>query len=111
MTIEELKNLPHLDIVDEKAPTLHIHCEKGYYLYTMEAFTNINDEGDEFEDYEMSGSLCYFFPIFEEYPTYKIITEDEYNTSKEKFDALTVEEKKLIYKAFNEEILKNEEIS
>lgn len=101
MTKEELKSLEHIQIISENETTLHIHTDKGYILYTIEEFTNQNQEGEEYTDYSISGSGCYYFPaMFDEYPLYKIITESEYNKLVEEFETISVEEKKIIYDEF-----------
>lgn len=100
MTKDELKNLPHLRIVEENTTTLHIHCEDGYILYNVSTFENIDENNEPYTDYEMSGSCCYFFPIYDEYPKYVITTDEEYEMKKEGFENLNVEGKKMVYEEF-----------
>lgn len=100
MTKDELKNLPHLRIVEENTTTLHIHCENGYVLYNVSTIENIDENNEPYTDYEMSGSCCYYFPIYEEYPKYVIVTELEYDKLKEEFDKMTIEQKKEIYETY-----------
>ena len=100
MTKDELKNLPHLRIVEENTTTLHIHCENGYILYNISEFENVDENNEPYTDYEMSGSCCYFFPIYDEYPKYVIVTESEYDKLKEGFDKMTIEQKKEIYETY-----------
>lgn len=101
MTKQELKSLEHIQIISENETTLHIHTDKGYILYTIEEFTNQNQEGEEYTDYSISGSGCYYFPaMFDEYPLYKTITESEYNKLVAEFETISAEEKGVIYNEF-----------
>lgn len=101
MTKQELKSLEHIQIISENQTTLHIHTDKDYILYTMEEFTNQNEDGVEYTDYSISGSNCYYFPaMFDEYPLYKIITQSEYDKLVDEFEQISVEEKKIIYDEF-----------
>ena len=101
MTKQELKSLEHIQIISENEITLHIHTDKDYILYTIEKFTNINEDGVEYTDYSISGSNCYYFPaMFDEYPKYKIITQTEYDKLVEEFETISAEEKGEIYNEF-----------
>lgn len=101
MTKQELKSLEHIQVISENQTTLHIHTDKDYILYTIEKFTNQNEDGVEYTDYLISGSNCYYFPaMFDEYPLYKIITQIEYDKLVEKFEQISVEEKGVIYDEF-----------
>lgn len=101
MTKQELKSLEHIQIISENQTTLHIHTDKDYILYTIEKFTKQNQDGEEYTDYSISGSNCYYFPaIFDEYPLYKIITQSEYDKLVDEFETISVEEKKIIYDEF-----------
>jgi hypothetical protein len=70
MTRKEILNLPHL-LISEVLPNkfVHLHCEDGYILtdYT---------EGKNIKDYY--GSVCVYFPIKDEYDTYRVITQAEH---------------------------------
>lgn len=70
MTRQEILNLPHL-LISEVIPNkfVHIHCEDGYIL------TDYNEDKD-IKDYY--GSVCVYFPIKEEYDTYRVITQAEH---------------------------------
>ena len=101
MTKQELKSLEHIQIISENQTTLHIHTDKDYILYTIEEFTNQNEDGEEYTDYSISGSNCYYFPaMFDEYQIYKIITQSGYDKLVEKFETISLDEKKIIYDEF-----------
>lgn len=103
MTKQELKSLEHIQIISENQTTLHIHTDKGYILYTIEEFTNQKQDGEEYTDYSIIGSGCYYFPaMFDEYPLYKIITQTEYDKLVEEFETISAEEKGVIYNEFIE---------
>lgn len=98
MTKDELKNLPNIKIIAETASMLHIHTDKDYILYTIEKFTNRNEDGVEYTDYSISGSNCYYFPVFfEEYPKYSVITKSEYDKLRKNFEQMDVVEKEKLY--------------
>lgn len=98
MTKDELKNLPNIKIIAETASMLHIHTNKDYILYTIEKFTNRNEDGVEYTDYSISGSNCYYFPVFlEEYPKYSVITKSEYDKLRKNFEQMDVVEKEKLY--------------
>ena len=98
MTKQELKSLEHIQIISENEITLHIHTDKDYILYTIEKFTNINEDGVEYTDYSISGSNCYYFPVFlEEYPKYSVITKSEYDKLRKNFEQMDVVEKEKLY--------------
>ena len=95
MTREELKSLPHLKLVEENTTTLHIHTEDGYTLYRYNKETYKDEETEIEKTYcGLLGSNCYYFPIYDEYVKYEIITTTEYLKLKREFDELE-EDKKL----------------
>lgn len=101
MTKQELINLENIQIISENQTTLHIHTDKDYILYTIEEYTNQNQDGEEYTNYSISGSNCYYFPaMFDEYPLYKIITQSEYDKLVEEFERISLEEKGVIYNEF-----------
>jgi hypothetical protein len=70
MTKQEILNLPHLSIAEVLPDKfVHLHCYEGYILtdYT---------EGKDIKDYH--GSVCVYFPIKDEYDTYRVITQAEH---------------------------------
>lgn len=85
MTREELKNLPHLKVVEENKTTLHIHTEDGYVVYNYTK-DNFIEEGEEKIHCDLNGSNCYYFPIYKEYPKYSITTVEEYEKKRVEFE-------------------------
>lgn len=92
MTREELKSLPHLKLVEENTTTLHIHTEDGYTLYRYNKDTYKQDD-KEMTYCDLLGSNCYYFPIYDEYVKYEIITTTEYLKLKREFDDLKDDKK------------------
>lgn len=77
MTKQELLNLDHLAIAEETI-FVHTHTEDGYIMTAW-------NEGEDIKEY--SGSVCYYMPIRDEYPNYRIITLDEHNMLEERRNA------------------------
>ena len=78
MTKQELLNLEHLAIAEETI-FVHIHTEDGYIMTAW---------GEDEDIKEYSGSVCYYMPIRDEYPNYRIITLDEHNRLEEEKDTV-----------------------
>lgn len=72
MKLKEVLGLDHLKIA-EKGKFVHIHAEEGYVITSC-----LVDESDEDSILEYNGSECYYMPIIEDYPDYRIITLDEH---------------------------------
>lgn len=73
MTKQEVLSLDHLSIATE-TKFVHIHTEEGYIMTEWK-------EGDDIKQY--SGSNCYYMPIQEVYPDYRVITIEEHNRLEE----------------------------
>ena len=73
MTKQEVLSLDHLSIATE-TKFVHIHTEEGYIMTDWK-------EGDDIKQY--SGSNCYYMPIREVYPDYRVITIEEHNRLEE----------------------------
>lgn len=83
MTRQEVLNLDHLAIA-EVTRFLHIHSEKGYVITEWK-------EGDDIKQY--SGSNCYYMPIKDEYPDFRVITlEEDMRLNSEREAAVKAEE-------------------
>lgn len=67
MKLEELLKLDHLKIA-EVDKFVHIHSENGFIITNW----------DEKDVKEYFGSECFYMPIMEDYPDYRIITLDEH---------------------------------
>lgn len=67
MTRQELLNLEHLAVA-EVTKFVHIHTEDGWYMTDW--------DGGNIKEY--SGSVCYYMPIRDTYPDYRVITAEEH---------------------------------
>lgn len=76
MTKQELLSLEHLAIAEE-TKFVHVHTEDGYIMTVWKEDENI---------LKYAGSECYYMPIREEYPDYRIITVEEHNELEKKRD-------------------------
>lgn len=76
MTRQELLSLEHLAVA-EVTKFVHIHTEEGYVITPWL-------EGGDIKEY--SGSVCYYMPIREEYPTHRVITTAEHNELEQQRD-------------------------
>lgn len=86
MTQKELLSLEHLKIAEVKEGYfLHVHTEDGYFLTSWK-------EGDDIKEY--SGSICMYAPIVEDYPDYRVISENEHNNLEKMRDEELVKESK-----------------
>lgn len=74
MTKQEVLSLEHLAIAIE-TKFVHIHTEEGYIITPW-------FEGDDIKEY--SGSNCYYMPVREEYPNYRVITVEEHTELEQK---------------------------
>lgn len=71
MTQREILNLNNLKVAELKPNMfLHIHAKDGFIITSYK-------EGDNIEKYV--GSVCYYMPIKDEYPDYRVITTDMHN--------------------------------
>ena len=68
MTKQELLSLEHLAIAEE-TKFVHVHTEDGYIM---------TDWKEDEDILKYVGSECYYMPIREEYPDYRIITVEEH---------------------------------
>ena len=69
MTQQELLNLSNLKVAEVKPNMfLHIHAQDGYMITPY-------FDGMDIKNYE-SGE-CYYMPIENEYPAYRVITAEE----------------------------------
>lgn len=84
MTKQELLSLEHLAVAEE-TKFIHLHTEKGYHITNW-------FEGDDILEY--SGGVCYYMPIRDEYPNYRIITDEEHNMLVEQRNKKYEEEEK-----------------
>lgn len=74
MKFEDLQKIEALEVCEYTGNTLHLHCKQGYYLTE---FT-----GDDYLKY--TDFFCTFLPIKEEYPNYKLLTNEQHNENLEK---------------------------
>lgn len=68
MTLDEIKSLSHIIIKEETDKYTHIDTQDGYKL----TFWNENDNIDEFNSFG-----CVYLPKINDYPEYRIISEEE----------------------------------
>lgn len=82
MTRQELLNLEHLAVA-EVTKFVHIHTEDGWYMTDW--------DGGDIKEY--SGSVCYYMPIRDTYPDYRVITAEEHEElMKRQEEAIKLEE-------------------
>lgn len=71
MTQRDILNLNNLKVAELKPNMfLHIHAQDGYIVTSYK-------EGDDISKY--IGSVCYYMPIKDEYPDYRVITVEMHN--------------------------------
>ena len=68
MKLDEIKNLPHIIIKETNDKYTHIDTETGYKM-------TLWVESDPIEDY--SAFSCIYLPYFDNYPEYRIVTDEE----------------------------------
>lgn len=86
MTRQELLSLDHLAIA-VVTKFVHIHTEDGYMMTDWV-------EGNDIKQY--SGSNCYYMPIQEVYPDYRIITLAEHTElEKQREEAVELKNKEI----------------
>lgn len=84
MTRQELLNLEHLAVA-EVTKFVHIHTEDGWYMTDW--------DGGDIKEY--SGSVCYYMPIRDTYPDYRVITAEEHEElMKRQEEVIKLEENK-----------------
>lgn len=74
MKLDEIKQLPHIVITEITDKYTHIDTEDGFKMTFWQ-------ETDTIEEY--NSFSCIYLPSFEEYPSYRIISEEEDNRLKE----------------------------
>lgn len=70
MKLDEIKQLPHIIIKEITDKYTHIDTETGYKM----TFWN---EADPIEEY--NSFSCIHLPFFEDYPAYRIVSDEEDN--------------------------------
>ena len=74
MKLDEIKNLQHIIIKETNDKYTHIDTETGYKM-------TLWVESDPIEDY--SAFSCIYLPFFEDYPAYRIVSDEEDTLLKE----------------------------
>ena len=69
MTKEQLTTLEHV-VYRETEAFVHLHTEEGYYITEYQ-------DGDDIKDF--CASECWYIPLMEEYPDFRVIDTEEYN--------------------------------
>ena len=75
MKLDEIKNLPHIIIKETNDKFVHIDTETGYKM-------TLWVESDPIEDY--SAFSCIYLPYFDNYPEYRIVSDEEDSVLKNK---------------------------
>lgn len=66
MTLQELMNLPHLSIAEQKR-LIHLHTEDGWFICNY-------SEGMDINDYISTN--CLYLPVEDEYDEFSVISID-----------------------------------
>ena len=74
MKLDEIKKLHHIIIKETNDKYTHIDTETGYKM-------TLWVESDPIEDY--SSFSCIYLPFFEDYPAYRIVSDEEDTLLKE----------------------------
>ena len=75
MKLDEIKKLQHIIIKETNDKYTHIDTETGYKM-------TLWVESDPIEDY--SAFSCIYLPYFNEYPEYRIVSDEEDSLLKER---------------------------
>ena len=68
MKLDEIKKLPHIIIKETNDKYTHIDTETGYKM-------TLWSDTDSVEDY--SAFSCIYLPYFDNYPEYRIVSDEE----------------------------------
>lgn len=74
MKLDEIKQLPHIIIKEITDKYTHIDTETGYKM-------TLWVESDPIEEY--AAFSCIYLPFFEDYPAYRIVSDEEDTLLKE----------------------------
>ena len=75
MKLDEIKKLPHIIIKEMNDKYTHIDTETGYKM-------TLWSDTDKIEDY--SAFSCIYLPYFDNYPEYRIVSDEEDKVLKER---------------------------